>query len=83
MATIILPRKAPRASSLSINRWTKQEVRRAKLERENAKIEWEKKKQGFELRSKGRLNQKAIEIVKEKEKKKLKIKKKNREKGEF
>jgi hypothetical protein len=35
------------------------------------------------LRSKGRLNQKAIEIVKEKEKKKLKIKKKNREKGEF
>jgi hypothetical protein len=38
MATIILPRKVPRASSLSINRWTKQEVRRAKLERENAKI---------------------------------------------
>jgi hypothetical protein len=34
---------------LSINRWTKQEVRRAKLERENAKIKWEKKKQGFEL----------------------------------
>lgn len=49
MATIILPRKVPKASSLPVNRGTKEEVRRAKLERKYQDRAREKKKQGFEL----------------------------------
>jgi hypothetical protein len=39
MATIILPGKVLKASLLPTNKGINQEVRRAKLERENAKIE--------------------------------------------
>jgi len=63
MTMIISLRKVIEASSLPINRKAKQEIKGAKLDRENAKRE--KKNRVWAKRSEGRLSQKVREVKEE------------------